>query len=187
MAMSLCFFPGYKDGDEPLSQVVADNYVAGMPLGLFEDGLGRTLAGANVAGMALSERIQDSQNGKAGYAPKGSKAVLSASLSPSLDKLIIAKGISAGAANFGDSNNKLFARGMTVDTSNPAYQVMDPTDLGVTKVFPYDPAAAGGYVAGMPLYVDNTTGQFTTTSANSDAVKVGIVVKLSGENLTVIV
>ena len=96
MAMSLEFFPGYKDGTEQLSAAVTGSYVGGMLIGAFADGVGVTLSGANVLGMSLNDKIVDAQNGKVAFAPRGSKATLSPSLSPALDKLIITKSYNMG-------------------------------------------------------------------------------------------
>jgi len=191
MAMSLEFFPGYKDGTEQLSAAVTGSYVGGMLIGAFADGVGVTLSGANVLGMSLNDKIVDAQNGKVAFAPRGSKATLSPSLSPALDKLIITKGISAGAASMGDSNNKQFARSLPVSTSNPAYPYLDPTDLGVTKVYPYDESKS--YAPGNPLFINATSGKLTNVTGDSDGKQVGLVVRAAatgagaGDALTVVI
>lgn len=184
MALELQFFPGFKDGDEALSVANTDAYVGGSPMGAYTDGLSVSKLGANFVGMALNDRGQDSQNGKVGIAPRGSKGTLRASLSPSLDKLVIAKGISVGDASLGNSNNKALARSMPVTTANPAPSFVDPVaDLGVTKVFPYE---AKTYLPGQLLFVNSTTGKWTNVSADSDGISHATVIRVSGEDVVVL-
>lgn len=170
MALELLRFPGFKDGDKALSAAVTANYVGGQPMALYTDGVAASLTGHNYCGMALNDRVQDSEIGKVGLAPRGSEGILRPSLNPSLDKLIIASGVSVGDASLGLSNNKLFAASLPVSTSNPAQTFVDPTALGVTKVYPYDNSKT--YAAGQLLYVNATTGQWTNAAGDAEATPV---------------
>jgi hypothetical protein len=192
MAIDLHYFPGYKDGDEKLSVAETDDYVGGMALRFVADGMAATGADdTNFAGVALNDREADATNGKAGYAPRGTKATLKPSYSPTLDKLIVSKGVSAGQGSFGESNLAAFAKSLDTYGSNapgdrnPTQGSMSPTDLGATKKYPYDETKT--YTAGELLFVNATSGKWTNVSGDSTSGAAhGQVVKKEGDNLTAI-
>lgn len=172
MALELLRFPGFKDGDKALSVAVTANYVGGMPMAAYADGVAGSLTGHNYLGMALSDRSADAEIGKVGLAPRGSEGILRPSFSPTLDKLIIASGVSAGDASLGFSNNKLFAQqlfqsGADIGTDNPQPTFLDPTALGVTKVYPYDNSKT--YTPGNLMYVNATSGLWTNAAGDAEA------------------
>ena len=184
--LDLMFFPGFKDGDEALSAANTNAYVGGSPLGVFADGLSRSNSGNNFVGMALNDRTQDSQNGKVGFAPRGSKGTLRPSLSPALDRLIIVNGVSIGDASLGKSNQGLFAKSLPITASNPAQTAVDPTDLGVTKLYPYDESKT--YNPGDAMYVNVTSGKWTNAAGDAGATPAShaTVVRVAGEDIVVL-
>jgi hypothetical protein len=133
----------------------------------YADGVAGSLSGNNFLGMALNDRSDDAEIGKVGLAPRGSEGILRPSFNPTLDKLVIASGISVGDASLGLSNNKLFAQSQPPSVSNPPVNVVNPATLGVALVYPYDNSKV--YAAGNSMYINVTTGLWTNASGDAGA------------------